>query len=65
MNKKLIKNYLLPLILFLVVDFGVAINFTELLENSKWWEISIPFAILIPAHFGIIYHAILFYKKNK
>ena len=65
MLKKLSKNYLLPLILFLVVDFGVAINFKELIEDAPLLGIISMFIILIAAHFMIILHAVLFYKKNK
>ena len=65
MLKKLSKNYLLPLIIFLVVDFGVAINFKELLEDAPLLGIIIMFIILLAAHFMIILHAVLFYKKNK
>ena len=65
MNKKLIKNYLLPLIIFLVVDFGVAINFKELLIDAPVVGIIIMFVILIAAHVGIIYHALQYYKRLK
>jgi len=65
MLKKLSKNYLLPLIIFLVVDFGVVINFKELMNDAPLLGIISMFIILIAAHFMIIYHAIKFYKKNK
>ena len=65
MLKKLSKNYLLPLTIFLVVDFGVAINFKELIEDTPLLGIISMFIILLSAHFMIIYHAVLFYKKNK
>ena len=65
MKKKLIKNYLLPLILFLVVDFGVAINFKPLMANAPIPGIIVMFAILIVSHFGIILHAIMYYNRNK
>ena len=65
MLKKLSKNYLLPLILFLVVDFGVAINFKELIDDAPLLGIISMFIILFAAHFMIILHAVLFYKKNK
>ena len=65
MLKKLSKNYLLPLIIFLVVDFGVVINFKELIEDAPLLGIISMFIILIAAHFMIILHAIKFYKKNK
>ena len=65
MLKKLRNKYLIPLIIFLVVDFGIVINFKELINDASIYGVIGMFLILISSHFMIIYHAYLFYKRNK